>query len=127
MKRLSLFKLALYVIAFGSLSTVRPAIAGSFSADFDSGLPPGTTITRSALISPNDGTGGGYTNTGCLQLTTNQGSVQGTFIITNDLDAGAPIVSFSASFKALIGSLGIGADGMSFNFAPDIDLTGNWG
>ena len=53
-----------------------------------------------------------------MQLTTAVGSVSGGFIIS-DLDAGQPLVSFTATFKALIGG-GTGADGMSFNFANDL-------
>jgi len=45
-------------------------------------------------------------------------------VITNDLDNGTPVVSFTASFKVLIGGgarFGYG-DGMSFDFASDVPL-----
>jgi len=111
--------------ALAAAGSLGAASAGSFITDFNSGLPEGSTTLRDALITPNDGTGGGFTNSGCLQLTTNVNSQTGVFIITNDLDAGAPVVSFTARFKVMIGG-GNGADGLSFNFASDLDLTGNW-
>src|SRR5437879_2325783 len=89
---------------------VLGANAGSFTTDFNSDLPPGTAIFGDALISPNDGTGGGFTNSGCLQLTMESPSLVGSFIITNALDGGQPVVSFTATFKAMIGG-GTGADG----------------
>ena len=94
--------------------------AGSFSTDFNSELPAGTsTYSNAAVLSS-----GGYTNSGFCQLTANVGSTNGSFVITNDLDGGVPVVSFTASFKVLIGGgdrFGYG-DGMSFNFAPDVPL-----
>src|SRR5262249_46462804 len=47
---------------------------------------------------------------------------------TNDLDGGNAISSFTATFKVLIGGSQRWnyADGMSFNFAPDLAL-GTWG
>src|ERR1044071_4400437 len=74
------------------------ASAGTFSSDFNSGLPSGTTVFCSAT---NDLVGG-YTNSGCIKLTTAAAGLTGSFIITNDLDAGQPVVSFTAKFKALI-------------------------
>jgi hypothetical protein len=98
--------------------------AGSFSTDFNSGLPAGSATYSNAIVSGS----GGDTNSGCLQLTPDLGSQHGTFILTTDLDAGAPVVSFTASFKVLIGGSQRWnyADGMSFNFAPDLTL-GTWG
>jgi hypothetical protein len=103
--------------------------AGSFSTDFNSGLPAGSSAYGNAAISPNDGTGAGYTNSGCLQLTIANTNQHGTFIITNDLDAGSQVVSFTASFKARIGGSSARwefGNGFSFNFAPDLPL-GTWG
>ncbi len=97
--------------------------AGSFFSDFNSGLPAGTTVYGTANIA----SAGGYTNSGCLRLisaTNTPGT--GSFVITNDLDAGTPIVGFSAAFKVYIGG-GTGADGFSFNFAPDLPADGNFG
>lgn len=63
---------------------------------------------------------GGYTNSGFLQLTAAAGSEDAAFILS-DLDAGVPVVSFTAAYKCLIGGGGYqGADGISFNFAPDL-------
>jgi hypothetical protein len=108
----SLLATALAVI--GSLATAQ---AGSFFADFNDGLvPANATVYGSATVLAS----GGYTNSGFLELTPAVGSQGGGFIL-NDLDAGTPIVSFTASYKCLIGGGGYtGADGMSFNFAPDL-------
>ncbi|HVM50392.1 MAG TPA: hypothetical protein VMU04_20365 [Candidatus Acidoferrum sp.] len=118
-------KLGFLAAMVAALAWPGSARAGSFITDFNSGLPDGSTVLGNAIISTNDGTGGGYTNSGCLQLTTNINSQTGVFIITNDLDAGQSVVSFTARYKVLIGG-GNGADGTSFNYAPDMDLTGNW-
>jgi len=111
--------LAAAAIALGSGAGAE---AGSFNSDFNSGLPAGSEVFGSAVISGS----GGYTNSGCLQLTTAIPSQTGVFIITNDLDPETPIVSFTASYKVLIGG-GNGADGMSFNYAADLNLSGAWG
>jgi PA14 domain len=97
---------------------VAPAFAGSFTTDFNSGLPAGTAVFGNTLVSTN----GGLTNSGCLKLTTATNTQNGSFIITNDLDAGQPVVSFTASFKALVGG-GTAADGFSFSFAPDLPFS----
>src|ERR1700733_1948613 len=94
-----------------------PASAGSFSTDFNSGLPAGGSLYGNAFID----TSGGISNSGCLKLTTVTLSEESSFIITNDLDAGTPVVSLTARFSALIGG-GNGANGISFNFAPDLPL-----
>src|SRR5215468_9248449 len=120
------YKSSLLAAAIATFSA-QTLFAGSFFSDFNSGLPAGTAIFGNTSVSPNDGTGGGYTNSGCLQLTTElTGGQSGVFIITNDLDAGALVTGFTATFKALVASVGVGADGFSFNFASDLDLTGNW-
>ncbi len=120
-------RLGFVFIALALLVFTAPARAGSFSSDFNSGLPDGSTVFGNASITPNDGTGGGYGNSGCLELTPLATSQNGVFIITNDLDAGQPVVSFTAQFKVFLGSVGNGADGFSFNFAPDLNLFGGWG
>jgi len=95
--------------------------AGSFFTDFNSGLPPGCALFGASVVSPNDGTGEGYTNSGCLQLSGDLGGLGGSFIITNDLDSGNAVVSFTAAFKVLMAG-GDTAAGFSFNFAPDLPL-----
>ena len=95
----------------------RPASAGSFFSDFNSGLPDGTSTYGDTIISST----GGVTNSGCLYLTTNVNSLSAGFVITNDLDNGTPVVGFTASYKILIGG-GSGADGVEFCFAPDVNF-----
>ncbi len=58
------------------------ASAATFFTDFNSGLPAGTEIFNNAIISTN----GGDTNSGCLMLTTNVNSQNGSFIIDTDLE-----------------------------------------
>ncbi|HZM06061.1 MAG TPA: hypothetical protein VFC44_23925 [Candidatus Saccharimonadales bacterium] len=115
-KNTSFKPVVLSAVIAGSLFSAH---AGSFSTDFNSGLPPGTAIYANAAIVTN----GGYTNSGYLQLTPAVNSQHGSLIITNDLDAGTPVVSFTASWKMFIGG-GNGADGVSFSFAPDLPVTG---
>ena len=91
------------------LAGVSELQAGTFSSDFNSGLPAGTTLFGNASVTP----AGGVTNSGCLQLTTATASQSSSFVITNELDPGQTIASFRASFKAYIGG-GSGADGFSF-------------
>ncbi|PWU16295.1 MAG: hypothetical protein C5B50_13860 [Verrucomicrobia bacterium] len=108
----------LAAIALSSSFLLLAAQAGTFFSDFNSGtLPAGATVFGSASVT---NTTGGYTNSGYLQLTPLALSQQGAFVITNDLDAGAPVVSFVARFKAFDFSSGQGADGWSFNFATDV-------
>jgi PA14 domain-containing protein/Ig-like domain-containing protein/lectin family protein len=119
----NLISLRLFLTAaFAALGLLFPAQAGTFSSDFNSGLPDGTAVFG---VATNDLVGG-YTNSGCIKLTTAVNSVAGVFLLANDLDAGVPVVSFTANFRALVGG-GSGADGFSFNFASDLDLTGAWG
>src|SRR5215471_2402115 len=94
--------------------------AASFSSDFNSGLPSGSSTYSNAVVLPN----GGYTNSGFCLLTTNAPSVIGSFVITNDLDAGVPPVSFMATFKVLLaaGARYDYADGMCFAFMPAADI-----
>ncbi len=102
------------ILLFASVIVAVNAQAGSFVADFNSGTPTNATLYGAAVVSTN----GGYGNTGCLKLTTAVANQSGSIVI-NDLDAGQPIASFIATFKALVGG-GTGADGFSFNFASDI-------
>ena len=103
--------------AAAALLVASSAPAGSFFSDFNSALPLGTAVYTNTVWSAT----GGYTNSGCIKLTTATASQNGAFIITNDLDSGTPVVSFTANFKMLIGG-GSAADGVSFNFAPDLPL-----
>src|SRR6266550_1008197 len=109
------------------------ARAGTFFNDFNSGdLPPGTH-TNSNILSPG-GSGGAYLelsggigDSGCLKLTKNINSQNGSFIL-DDLDAGAPIYGFDATFKVRIGGGGgTPADGMSFCVADNLSDTSIWG
>ncbi len=98
--------------------------AGTFFSDFNSGsAPAGTMVTGLAVVS----TDGGYTNSGCVKLMDEFTAGTGDFIITEDLNGGKPAVSFTAGFKALVGSHGNGADGFSFVFDPNLDQSGTWG
>jgi hypothetical protein len=112
---------SLAIAALALLGAPVCPYAGSFATDFNSGLPPGSAVFGTSAVSPNDGTGGGYTNSGCLQLSGGLGGQGGAFIITNDLDGGAPVASFTAAFKVLMTG-GDAAAGLSFNFAPDLPL-----
>ncbi|HEY5909910.1 MAG TPA: hypothetical protein VJA21_04830 [Verrucomicrobiae bacterium] len=110
---------AAFVSRLRAICTIIATVAatargGSFTADFNSGQPVGTTLYGSAFVDTVDGVGG----SGVLKLTTAVNSQEGSFIIS-DLDGGNPVTSFSASFKMLIGGGNV-ADGLSFNFAGDL-------
>ena len=107
------------IAALALLGTPICAGAGSFVTDFNSGLPPGSAVFGSSAVSPNNGSGGGSTNSGCLQLSGGLGGQGGAFIITNDLDGGVAVASFAAAFEVLMAG-GDAAAGFSFNFAPDL-------
>lgn len=112
MKRLS--QIALLLIGFSLTAT--PALAGSFSSDFNSGLPSGTAVYGNAIVD----TSGGLTNSGVLKLTSAANSQIGSFII-DDLDPSQRISSYTVSFKLLMGGgTAPPADGISFNFATDL-------
>src|SRR3954451_22643633 len=115
MKQKTHSKLNLLTAALVYLGSFGAAQAGSFTSDFNSGLPAGTAVFGNTVVSTN----GGFTNSGCLKLTTAANNQNGGFVITDDLDAGQPVIAFTASFKALVGG-GSAADGFSFNFASDL-------
>jgi hypothetical protein len=117
MKRNKPIKTSLLATAFAVIGSLASAQAGSFFANFNDGLvPANATVYGNATVLSS----GGYTNSGFLELTTATASQSASFIL-NDLDAGTPVVSFTASYKCLIGGGGYtGADGISFNFAPDL-------
>ena len=120
-----LFKLSLLAATCGLTATQGSLQAGTFSSDFNSSLPNGCAVFGYAT----NLSSGGYTNSGFVQLTPDQQpasgqTIDGSFVITNDLDAGSSVVSFTASFKVLIGGgarFGYG-EGMSFNFGPNVPL-----
>lgn len=86
--------------------------AGTFNTDFSS--PP----AGASLYGDQGDANAGVIEDGVLKLTKAVGSQQGGFII-DDLDGGATVTGFTATFKLLIGG-GSGADGFSFNFASDL-------
>ena len=120
MKRITPIKICLLAAAFAALGPLATAQAGSFFADFESGLPASTAVFGSASVPGS----GGVNGSGCLQLTDTGTSETGVFIITSDLDSGTPVVGFTASFNMTYSSKG--GDGFSFNFANNLDLTGAW-
>lgn len=94
--------------------TLSTAWGGSFSSDFNSGLPAGSRVFGNAVVSNS----GGADNSGVLRLTSSIRNQQGSWVI-EDLDNGKPVAGFLARFKVRIGG-GTGAEGFSFNFAPDL-------
>jgi hypothetical protein len=106
----------------GSLALT--AHAGTFSNDFSSATISGFTL--------NGGTRpGGFPypaiENGYLALTYAENSEQGT-IVLDDLDAGATISGFTATFKLRIGGgSSTPADGLTFHFGSDIDSSANFG
>src|SRR4030095_13360797 len=92
------------------------ALAGSFSNDFNNGLPANTAVFGNAVVE----TTGGAGNSGVLKLTKSINSQSSSFII-EDFDAGAPIYGFDLSCKVRVGGGGpTPADGFSINFASDL-------
>src|SRR5215470_5038080 len=105
------------LLAAASLS----ARAGTFTNDFNSGaLPPGTATNANTAGGAFLETTGGVGNSGCLKLTKNINSQNGSFIL-DDLDAGQPIYGFDATFKLRIGGGSTPpADGLSFSVGPTL-------
>jgi hypothetical protein len=94
------------------------AFGGSFNTDFTAGLPDNAHIfggTRPDGSSPYP-----VIEDGVLKLTFAAEKSETASMIIDDLDAGQVVGSFIAKFKLLIGE-GTGADGFSFNFAPDLN------
>ncbi|HOK77854.1 MAG TPA: hypothetical protein PLW35_09050, partial [Verrucomicrobiota bacterium] len=91
--------------------------AGVFNANFNDGMVPlGSAVWGNAVVEPT----GGVNNSGCLKLTKNEGSQQGSFVI-DDLDGGAPVYGFRVSMKVRVGGGTVPpADGWSFCVAPDL-------
>lgn len=110
----SLMKVALSLIAMIGSSAVT---AGVFNADFNDGtVPPGSAVWGHAVVEST----GGVNNSGCLKITKNEGSQQGSFVI-EDLDGGALVYGFRVSMKVRVGGGTVPpADGWSFCVAPDL-------
>ena len=92
------------------------AQAGTFTSDFNSGLPAGTAVYGNAVVEATGGIG----DSGVLKVTKAINSQSGSFVI-EDIDAGNPIAGFDVTFKLLIGGgTATPADGISFCFGPDL-------
>jgi hypothetical protein len=116
MKKLNPFARSLLTTALAVSGSLASTQAGTFFSDFNSGVPAGMTLSGTAIVQSN----GGFTNSGYLELTTTSAGGDAAMLL-GDLDASTPVVSFTARFKVTLGnSLGYPADGMSFNFAPDL-------
>src|SRR5437867_3232229 len=115
-------------LLLSGLALAASVQAGSFTADFNTGaLPPGTHTNFNANGGAYLELTGGIGDSGCLKLTKNINSQNGSFIL-DDLDAGAPIYGFDATFKLRIGGGGgTPADGMSFCVADNFSDTSIWG
>ena len=94
MKRNRPINTSLLATALAAIGSLASAQAGSFFADFNDGLVP---ANATAYGNANVQGSGGYTNSGYLQLTTTSPGGQASSFILNDLDAGTPVVSFTAS------------------------------
>ena len=103
------------------MAAALPARAGTFFANFDSGaLPPGTHTNANAYGGAYLELSGGVGDSGCLKLTKNIDSQNGSFIL-DDLDSGNPIYGFDVTYKVRIGGgTSTPADGMSLSVAPDL-------
>jgi hypothetical protein len=111
----------------------RPAHAGTFSSDFNSGQPGGTFVFGAASVLPNGGAG----DSGVLELTPAAGDQYGAFLI-DELDVD-PVTNFTARMLVRISDQTCcgeppnpngPADGLSFNFTnapPNPPTYGNPG
>jgi len=108
---------ALYVSALSLLTAAGMSLrAGTFTANFNSGLPAGSTTNGNAFVDTSGGTGG----SGVLKLVRSVNSQNSSYIV-EDLDAGAPVYGFDLSMKAAVGGgSATPADGWSVNFASDL-------
>ena len=98
------------LIAAASALVLVPLEAGTFSNNFDTDPGAAVTLDGSATWAP----------AGYISLTENTGSLNGLMIVP-DLDAGATVGGFTATFKLQIGpGSGNPADGFSFNWAADL-------
>ncbi len=114
--RALLYRASFPVVTILSVFFAAGAWAGSFSTDFESGLPGGANVYGNAFVD----TSGGVSNSGVLKLTTAANNQEGSLVL-NDLDSGARIASFLVTFQMLVGGgTPVPADGFSFNFASDL-------
>ncbi len=119
------------LVAAGSALATTVCFANAvFSANFNSGLPAGTSVFVDAVVAATGGVG----NSGVLKLTSAVNGQTGFFYI-NDLEPGSAVHGFTASFAAYVGGGTCcggdisTADGFSFNFAnnlPSSPVYGNF-
>lgn len=109
-------------------ATLLSTGAGSFTNNFDSGaLPPGSHTNANAAGGAFLELTGGVGDSGCLKITKNINSENGSFIL-DDLDAGNPIYGFDMFFNVRIGGgTSTPADGFAVVVAPDIGDASMWG
>jgi len=113
---------AVYTVVFLEIEDTalvpNPLTPGT-QANFTAFNPPPAKF-YSEFCSPAGGTlaGTAAVTNGVLKLTTAAISQGGSFIV-NQLDGGQPVAGFHVTFRVLVGG-GNGADGFSFNFAPDL-------
>ena len=113
-----LFKLA------GAMALCVPLVsqAAIFSSDFNSGPPPGSSLTGIATVD----TAGGLGNSGVLKLSTPGGA--GAFFVNNFTD-GNSITNFRITYRFALGGgtcCGVRmADGLAFAFGNDLPA-GGW-
>src|SRR5437867_12958571 len=69
--------------------------AATFFSDFNSGLPAGSAVFGNSIVAAT----GGYSNSGCLKLTTNAVCQTAGLVITYDLDFSIPVVRFTLSYS----------------------------
>ena len=108
------------MLSAGTLSVLMgsDALAGSFNSDFSNPNQTGFTLNGGTLadgVTPYPAIENGH-----LAITYPENSLQGS-IVLDDLDGGAQIEAFTATFKLQIGpGSGNAADGLAFCFGPDI-------
>ena len=90
---------------------------GTFNTDFNGSLPAIAHLYGG--MRPDGVTEYPALDGGALKLTYAFERSQTGSLVLDDLDAGQKVSGFTAKFKLLIGG-GTGADGFSFNFAPDL-------
>jgi hypothetical protein len=106
---------ALIIGVLGSLCGAT-VFGGTFTSDFGDPNQPGFTIN-----------GGPAIQNGELLMTQNGGGPPGTFVV-DDLDTGAAVESFKATFQLKFGpSTTPPADGFSFCFGPNISSSSDFG
>lgn len=95
-------------------STLAQSSVRQFYSDFDEGLPAGSEVRGNAAWSA---TGGGA-DSGVVKLTEAVSGQIGSLVV-GDFAGGGAISNFWARFRVRVGG-GTGADGFSFNVAPDL-------